>query len=81
MASAAERISANSSDEKNLDLNDNLCSENNNKRHTIDNLPDPDAGLSAEEKAVHVNYINPSFPRLIFLTYNPHRRTANFSAN
>ena len=51
MASAVERLSDGASEEKKLG-NEHL--ENGNERHTIDNLPDPDAGLSDEERAAHV---------------------------
>jgi hypothetical protein len=47
MASAAERLSDGASEEKKI--GDAL-----EERHTIENLPDPDAGLSDEERAVQV---------------------------
>lgn len=49
MASAAERLSDGASEEKKIG-NEHLESE----RHTIENLPDPDEGLSDEERAAHV---------------------------
>jgi hypothetical protein len=49
MASAAERLSDGASEEKKIG-HDQLEDE----RHTIENLPDPDAGLSEEERAVQV---------------------------
>lgn len=51
MASAAERLSDNASSEEKKIGQDHL---EDNERHTIDNLPDPDAGLSDEERAAHV---------------------------
>jgi hypothetical protein len=49
MASATERFSdRGSSDEKKIGHEDHF------ERHTIDNLPDPDAGLTEEERAAHV---------------------------
>lgn len=50
MASAAERLSDGASEEKKIG-HDHV----ENDRHTIENLPDPDAGLSDEERAAHVN--------------------------
>lgn len=51
MASAAERLSDNSSEEKRVG-----AEKIETHRHTIDNLPDPDAGLSPEERAAHVRH-------------------------
>ena len=50
MASAAERLSDGASEEKKIAHDDHI----ENDRHTIENLPDPDAGLSDEERAAHV---------------------------
>jgi hypothetical protein len=55
MASAGERLSDGASDEKNIG---NALEE----RHTIENLPDPDAGLSDEERAAHVSDLLPRLP-------------------
>jgi hypothetical protein len=55
MASAAERLSDGASEEKKI--GDAL-----EERHTIENLPDPDAGLSDEERAAQV------CPSLSFVT-------------
>jgi hypothetical protein len=49
MASAVERTSDGSSEEKKIG-HDHF----EDARHTIENLPDPDAGLSEEERAAHV---------------------------
>lgn len=49
MASAAETFSDGASEEKKIG-HDHV----EDPRHTIDNLPDPDAGLSEEERAAHV---------------------------
>ena len=52
MASAVERRSDTASDEKKV--GDEYLENNNIKHiHTIENLPDPDAGLSDEERAAH----------------------------
>jgi hypothetical protein len=48
MASAAERLSDGASEEK------KIGNQVEDERHTIDNLPDPDAGLSEEERAIEV---------------------------
>ncbi|KAH7401851.1 MFS nicotinic acid transporter-like protein Tna1 [Phaeosphaeria sp. MPI-PUGE-AT-0046c] len=48
MASAAERLNDRASEEKKIG-HDHI----ENDRHTIENLPDPDAGLSDEERAAH----------------------------
>ena len=80
MASAAERLSDGASEEKKIGQ-DHV----ENDRHTIENLPDPDAGLSDEERAAHVT--RPFHPELyphqfknILLTL-PLPRTAPSSAN
>jgi hypothetical protein len=52
MASAAERLSDGASEEKKI--GDQL-----EERHTIENLPDPDAGLSDEERAAQVCKLRP----------------------
>jgi hypothetical protein len=49
MASAAEILSDGASEEKKIGHN-----HLEDERHTIENLPDPDAGLSEEERAVQV---------------------------
>jgi hypothetical protein len=54
MASAAERLSDGASEEKKI--GDAL-----EERHTIENLPDPDAGLSDEERAAQVYEYPPLF--------------------
>jgi MFS family permease len=53
MASTVERRSDTASDEKKV--GDEYLENNNNIKHihTIENLPDPDAGLSDEERAAH----------------------------
>jgi hypothetical protein len=58
MAAAAERISDGASEERKIG-NDHFEDE----RHTIENLPDPDAGLSDEERAAHVRE-RPTPPRV-----------------
>lgn len=63
MASAAERMSDGSNEEKFIGQ-DQLKTE----RHTIENLPDPDAGLSDEERAAHVLILLPSYLENISLT-------------
>lgn len=50
MASAAERIGDGSSEEKKIG-DEHI---DNERRHTIENLPDPDEGLSEEERAAQV---------------------------
>ena len=60
MASAAERLSDNASEEKKI--GQHLEDDNDHERHTIDNLPDPDAGLSDEERAAHVGPL-PHLPK------------------
>jgi hypothetical protein len=49
MASAAERSSDLASEEKKIGQ-----AQFEDAHHSIDNLPDPDAGLSEEERAVQV---------------------------
>lgn len=61
MASAAERTSDSASWEKKQLETGHVESE----RHTIDNLPDPDAGLSEEERAAHVT-LSPRYFRRPF---------------
>jgi hypothetical protein len=51
MASAAERLSDGASEEKKIGNDDHV----EHGGHTIENLPDPDAGLSEEERAVQVS--------------------------
>lgn len=54
MASAAERLGDGASEEKKIrSAHDHV--EDPGQRHTIENLPDPDAGLSEEERAAHVH--------------------------
>ncbi|KAL6706872.1 hypothetical protein ACN47E_005015 [Coniothyrium glycines] len=53
MATAVERRSDNASDEKNIGSNEQLEHNGIKHIHTIENLPDPDAGLSDEERAAH----------------------------
>ncbi|KAH3916039.1 hypothetical protein HBI56_038760 [Parastagonospora nodorum] len=52
MASAAERLSDGASEEKKIGSGHDHV-EDPGLRHTIENLPDPDAGLSEEERAAH----------------------------
>jgi hypothetical protein len=52
MATAAERLSDGASEEKKIG-NDHV----EHGGHTIENLPDPDAGLSEEERAVQVRLL------------------------
>jgi hypothetical protein len=54
MASAAERFSDGASEEKKIG-NELGHDHIEDPRHTIENLPDPDAGLSNEERAAHVS--------------------------
>ena len=54
MASAAERLSDGASEEKKIGSGHDHV-EDPGLRHTIENLPDPDAGLSEEERAAHVH--------------------------
>jgi hypothetical protein len=70
MASAAEISSDSASWEKKQLETGHIESE----RHTIDNLPDPDAGLSDEERAAHVTF---SFQRhsIPFTNKSPGPRT------
>jgi hypothetical protein len=49
MASAIERLSDGASEEKKMG-HDHV----EDPRHTIENLPDPDAGLSEEERTAQV---------------------------
>jgi hypothetical protein len=56
MAAAAERPNDSASWEKKIGSDDHI----ENERHSIDNLPDPDALLSEEERAAHVNALVPS---------------------
>lgn len=64
MASAAERVSDGSSEEKKIG-DEQLETK---ARHTIENLPDPDEGLSEEERAAHVR-LNTLYS--VILTYRP----------
>lgn len=57
MATAAERLSDGASEEKKIG-NERVEDE----RHTIENLPDPDAGLSDEERAIQVRLLASPVP-------------------
>jgi hypothetical protein len=61
MASAIEKPHDTSSEEKTLDTEQ---LETAKPIHTIENLPDPDAGLSEEERLAHVHSLplSPSLP-------------------
>lgn len=52
MATAIERHGDRSSEEKKIDNPPILAEERIQHIHTINNLPDPDAGLSEDERAV-----------------------------
>jgi hypothetical protein len=74
MASAMEKPLVRSSEEKTVGSE---YVEAAKHVHTIENLPDPDAGLSEEERAAHVRLSPPPS----FLAPNTDYRTRNSSAN
>lgn len=80
MASAIERPMGTSSEEEKTIGEEHL--EVAKHVHTIENLPDPDAGLSEEERAAHVSYLPIELkPSIMNRANKIPTRTKPFSAN
>jgi uncharacterized protein YidB (DUF937 family) len=80
MASAMERPIDRSSEEEKTIGDEHV--ETAKHVHTIENLPDPDAGLSEEERAAHVSYSLPEPNSPVMSTANKiPTRTKLFSVN
>jgi hypothetical protein len=71
MASAVERPIDRSSEEEKTIGEEHV--ETAKHVHTIENLPDPDAGLSEEERAAHVSHLHtePKHRTMTILTQHP----------